>query len=150
HSSVAQDAGTFDATVKPFLEAHCTDCHGAGVKKAGLRLDGPKPDLGDPRTLKRWAHVYDRLIAGEMPPAKRKRPPQRDLDAVTSWLKTHLHAASLERQQKEGRTVVRRLNRTEYQTTLHDLLGIDLDLKEVLPEDNVAAGFDNVSAVLDF
>lgn len=43
-----------------------------------------------------------------------------------------------------GRTVYRRLNRTEYENTICDLLGIDTELKELLPADSSAAGFDNV------
>src|SRR5262249_20358402 len=140
----------FTARMKPFFDAHCIDCHGPEVQKAALRLDQLKPDLGDARTMARWVRIHDRIAAGEMPPKKRPRPPRADLDAVTQTLPKELHAASLQRQQKEGRTVVRRLNRTEYENTIHDLLGSGIDLKEMLPEDNSAAGFDNVSAVLDF
>ena len=45
--------------------------------------------------------------------------------------------------------MLRRLNRTEYETTLRDLLATPLQVKDLLPDDNIAAGFDNVSAVLD-
>ena len=47
-----------------------------------------------------------------------------------------------------GRVVLRRLNRTEYQNTVRDLLGIDVDLKELLPLDSSAGGFDNVGEAL--
>ena len=40
------------------------------------------------------------------------------------WLKKELHAASLEHQQKTGRVLIRRLNATEYENTMRDLLGI--------------------------
>ena len=43
---------------------------------------------------------------------------------------------------------MRRLNRNEYENTVHDLLGIDADLKEQLPPDGVADGFDNVGSAL--
>ena len=49
---------------------------------------------------------------------------------------------------EEGRVVLRRLNRTEYQNTVRDLLGIDVDLKELLPLDSSAGGFDNVGEAL--
>ncbi|MEK6258860.1 MAG: DUF1592 domain-containing protein [Planctomycetota bacterium] len=48
----------------------------------------------------------------------------------------------------QGRVVLRRLNRTEYQNTVRDLLGIDVDLKELLPLDSSAGGFDNVGEAL--
>ena len=46
----AQDA-SFKAKIKPFLDAHCVDCHGPEVKKAGLRLDELKPDFADAKTV---------------------------------------------------------------------------------------------------
>ena len=46
------------------------------------------------------------------------------------------------------RAVLRRLNRTEYQNTVRDLLGVDIDLKELLPMDSSAGGFDNVGEAL--
>ncbi len=48
----------------------------------------------------------------------------------------------------EGRVVLRRLNRTEYENTVRDLLGIEVDLKELLPLDGAAGGFDNVGEAL--
>ena len=48
----------------------------------------------------------------------------------------------------EGRVVLRRLNRTEYENTIRDLLGIEVELKELLPLDSSAEGFDNVGDAL--
>ena len=67
------------------------------MKKANLRLDTLKPDLADERAMATWAAVFDKLAAGEMPPKTRKRPPQKELDATTTWLRTELHTASLDR-----------------------------------------------------
>ena len=142
-------AASFKSKVKPLLEAHCIDCHGPDIQKAGLRFDTLKPDLHDERTMDLWIKVHDKLVAGEMPPKKRERPPQVEVAAATQWLDKELHAASLERQQKKGRVVLRRLNGTEYENTVRDLVGTNVNLKELLPEDNGAAGFDNVSAALE-
>jgi hypothetical protein len=147
----AQDlASTFQSAVKPLLEAHCVECHGPDLVKAELRLDQLKLDLQDPPTQSAWVKVHDKLVAGEMPPRDSARPPQAMLTAAIGWLRQHLQAASFEQQQKKGRVVLRRLNGTEYENTIRDLLGLpDLKLKEMLPDDNSSAGFDNVSAVLD-
>ncbi len=146
----AQDlTASFKAKIKPFLDAHCVDCHGPDVKKAGLRLDELKPDFANPKTAALWIKAHDKLVAGAMPPKKRERPPPRDLELVTQWLLKELHAASLEKQKKEGRVVLRRLNGTGYENTLRDLLAVNVQLKTLLPEDNTAAGFDNVSAALE-
>jgi hypothetical protein len=140
---------SFNTTIKPFITAHCLDCHGPDVQKSSLRLDALSADLRDDKAIATWVRVHDKLAAGEMPPKKKPRPPLRELQAATQFLYGQLHAVSLEQQQKKGRVIVRRLNGTEYENTLHDLLGIQVPLKEMLPEDNTAAGFDNISTALD-
>ena len=69
--------------------------------------------------------------------------------SVSAGLQRQLHDASLAKQRHDGRVVLRRLNRIEYETTLRDLLGTQVEVKDLLPDDNISAGFDNVSAVLD-
>src|SRR6185295_11002531 len=49
----------------------------------------------------------------------------------------------------EGRTVLRRLNRVEYENTVRDLFAVNVAVKEILPEDATANGFDNVGAALN-
>ena len=148
-AAVQSASATFATKVKPLLEEHCYDCHGSDTQKAGLRLDTLATDLRDPKASKTWIHVFDKLIAGEMPPKSRDRPPQADVSGAEQFLYSQLRAASLERQQKDGRVVVRRLNGTEYENTVRDLVGTNVSLKEMLPEDNTTAGFDNVSSGLD-
>lgn len=148
-SASAAAAESFDAKVRPLLEAHCFDCHGAETRKAGLRLDTLTADFRDGKEASTWVRIFDKLVSGEMPPKKHDRPPQKDLDAATQFLGKQLHDASLAVQQKQGRVILRRLNGTEYENTLRDLLGTDVALKEMLPEDSTTAGFDNVSSGLD-
>ncbi len=146
HAGAAPD---FTAKVRPLLDEHCIDCHGEDTQKSGLRLDTLSTDLHDAAAMKKWTAVFDKIVSGEMPPKKRERPPQGELDAATAFLRQHLHAASLDHQQKQGRVMVRRLNGTEFENTLRDLLGTNVALKELLPEDSTTAGFDNVSTGLD-
>jgi len=56
-----------------------------------------------------------------------------------------LCAANVYKQRTEGRVVLRRLNRVEYENNLHDLLSIDVPLQHFLPEDAALDGFDNVA-----
>ncbi len=140
---------TLTRAVKPLVSVHCLDCHGPDTQQAGLRLDTLVSDLRDERTLATWVRVHDKLKAGEMPPDSSPRPPQADVDRTVNSLRQQLHAASLERQQTQGRVVVRRLNGTEYENTLRDLLQTRMSVKDLLPDDNSAAGFDNVSAALE-
>jgi hypothetical protein len=143
----AQAAG--DAGIQSFLDRHCVECHGAAKPKAGVRLDALPRDLGDPRVLAPWAKAIDRVTRGEMPPKSAARPPEKEAATFTEALSARLGAASLARQESDGRVLLRRLNRIEYETTLRDLLGAPVDVKDLLPDDNVAAGFDKVSTALE-
>ena len=145
-----QDAVTsFQTKIKPFLDTHCVECHGPVVKKSGLRLDELKLDFNNSNALALWIKAHDKIAQGQMPPKNRPRPPQAELDQVKQWLHEQLQAHSRQKQEKEGRVVLRRLNCTEYENTLRDLLGVNVSVKALLPEDNIAAGFDNVSSALD-
>ncbi len=140
---------TLPTRLRSLVDGHCAHCHGADTQQARLRLDTLTTDLNDPAVARRWEKVFDKLAAGEMPPKSAEQPPAELLTAVKKQLREELHQASLRRQREEGRVVVRRLNGTEYENTLHDLLGINVPLRELLPEDSSTAGFDNVSAGLD-
>src|SRR5665213_1785583 len=52
------------------------------------------------------------------------------------------------RRAAEGRVVLRRLNRAEYANTVRDLLGVDIDLGDLLPPDTSTSGFDNSAEAL--
>ena len=130
---------------KAFFAKYCFECHGNDVAKAKLSLETLAPDFNDAR----WVRVHDKLAAGEMPPKKETQPTPAEVKDTVAYLQKELRDASLQRQKTEGRVVIRRLNRTEYENSLHDLLGIGTALKSMLPEDNPVAGFDTVSAGLE-
>ena len=56
-----------------------------------------------------------------------------------------MHNTSEAHQTAKGSVRSRRLNRTEFENTLHDLLGIDLPLSERLPGDATKDGFNKVA-----
>ncbi len=135
--------------VRPFLDAHCLGCHDTATKKGGLDLETLPADLQKPETFRTWVKIHDQIRSGEMPPAKRKRPPQAETDASVGGLDAALVAAD-RRRQTEGRAVFRRLNRTEYENSLRDLLALPgLSVRELLPEDGRAHGFDKSGTALD-
>ncbi len=130
--------------IQPFLNQHCTECHDADVKKGGLNLSSLSTDGTDAAAHKKWVRVFDRVAAGEMPPTKKPRPAEDEIKAFTSALGGELtakHAA------QKG-TVLRRLNRREYQNTINDLLGVKVNVIDSLPEDGRAQGFDNIGEAL--
>jgi len=136
--------------VSPFLEQHCTECHDGDVKKGGLDLTALSFKPEDRKNFDLWVKVYDRVSKGEMPPAKKPRPEAAEMKTFQAALKSPLRGYEVAQQTANGRTVLRRLNRTEYENTVHDLLGISLPLKHILPEDTPLHGFDTVAEGLRF
>lgn len=130
--------------IRPFLEQNCLDCHDAEMKKGGLDLAMLPTDGSDAAALKKWVRVFDRVAAGEMPPPKKKQPSQ---DAVQDFMGV-LGADLVKKYNAQKGTVLRRLNRREYQNTINDLLGVKVNLIDSLPEDGRALGFDNIGEAL--
>lgn len=149
--------GVFPAAAGPqvpgevavLLKKHCVDCHGGKNPDADLDLEQLPFDLSDHRAFSTWERVHDRLEAGEMPPADADQPSPDVRRAAIDALHEPLRGESLTRQKTEGRVALRRINRTQHENTLNDLLGISVSLKDVLPDDGSVAGFDNVSEGLD-
>ena len=125
--------------VSDFLEQHCAKCHGSEKQKGDLRLDnlGAPTAMGEAGEI--WIAVLDALESGDMPPKKEPRPEAAALDPVLAEIGAALAASA------EAPIGLRRLNRREYEHTLHDLLGIDEPLVDLLPEDSSVQGFDNVA-----
>jgi|APTNR8051073442_1049403.scaffolds.fasta_scaffold00953_10 hypothetical protein len=134
------------SSITAFLDQHCVDCHDADVKKGGLDLGELKFDLTDADSFRQWQRVFERVRDHEMPPAKKPQPTKVDADVFLAGLQAPLNAADAADIAMNGRVHSRRLTRTEYEHTLHDLLGIDMPLKDLLPEDRASLGFETVSA----
>lgn len=141
-------AASVPPPTKAFLQKHCTDCHDAETQKGKVRLDNLAADFTAPASAELWGRVFTQLERREMPPKKKAQPSDAEREAMLHWLGPQLRAAVAARQQAEGRVALRRLNRVEYQRTMHDLLGIEVNLMELLPEDGSAHGFDKVSSAL--
>jgi mono/diheme cytochrome c family protein len=122
-----------------FLEQHCTKCHGAEKQKGDVRLDNLGSPTATGETGEIWLTVLEVLESGDMPPKKEPRP---DANALTKVVADIANALA---ESAEPPIALRRLNRTEYEHTLHDLLGIDTPLVDLLPEDSRVQGFDNVA-----
>jgi hypothetical protein len=131
------------------MQELCVHCHGGEKPDAGLNLAQLKFDLSDPRAFSTWVRVHDKLEAGEMPPPDADQPSPDERRAALGALHKTLHAASVAQQKAEGRVALRRINRTQHENTLNDLLGVSIKLDDVLPDDGSVAGFDNVSEGLD-
>lgn len=137
------------ARLEALIAQHCISCHDGATKKGGLDLEGQSRNLGDLQSFAVWVKVHDRVASGEMPPAVRKnRPSQDEVASALESLDVALTAA--DRARHPQRTSLRRLNRTEYEFTLRDLLHLPgLAVRPMLPEDGRAHGFDKTGSALE-
>jgi mono/diheme cytochrome c family protein len=144
------DAKSVNDEVRQFLTKHCQECHGTQKPKGNFHLDELR-DFADRTARERWQAVLERVQSTSdkqrMPPKTKPRPPEEEIKVVTGWIGGQMESAEAT-ERAQGRTVRRRLNRSEYENTIRDLLGVDADLKELLALDSATAGFDNVGAGL--
>jgi len=129
----------------PLIEASCIECHDRDTE-TDLNFEVLGFDLDDPKTFRMWEKIFDRVAADEMPPEKKSRPDSSLTKAALDSIHRELHKKNLAQQKKNGRGPSRRLTRTEYEYTLHDLLGIGGDLASKLPPENLTSDFDTVAS----
>ncbi len=127
-----------------FVETHCLACHDTTTSRSGLALDKlVAADLE--KNPKAWESVLRRLTARQMPPKGSPRPTEQEYDTAVSRLESVLDRLA-EKTPRPGRTeTFRRLNRTEYQNAIRDLLGLEVDVTALLPAEELSHGFDNVT-----
>ncbi|MFO1042906.1 MAG: DUF1592 domain-containing protein [Planctomycetaceae bacterium] len=146
HLSAAEVPGE----VKSFFEKHCLECHDAQSKKGGLDLSTGQANLADLQSYLRWVRIHDRVESGEMPPKDSPRPKPEELTPVLGWLNRTLADEVTNRRGKNGRSIVRRMNRAEFENTLRDLLDVPwIEVQELLPEDGRSDGYTKTAAALD-
>ncbi len=141
----------FNAVVAPFMESHCTECHGEKKQKGDLRLDTLSRDFANASVAGHWMDVMDRITSGDMPPKKQPRPKPDEVTRVAESITAQLNEAEAAHQAAEGEKVsYRRLSREEFRNTIRDLLGITYDASDPsgLPEDPDWQGFERIGSVL--
>jgi len=123
---------------------YCLSCHNDRVKRGGLALDtvvahevGDNPDV--------WEKVLRKVRARQMPPVGMPRPDESTYEAAIASLETSLDRAAAANPDPGRTATLRRLNRTEYQNAVRDLLALDVDVASLLPADDSSYGFDNVT-----
>src|SRR5688572_22397211 len=130
-------------SIRSTVSQYCIECHNARTKTAGLALDtllaGKIAD--NPEA---WEKVVKKLRGRMMPPLGQKRPDAATYNSIVGHLEKSLDGAAAA-VPNAGRTATfRRLNRTEYQNAIRDLLALDVDVTPLLPKDDASFGFDNV------
>jgi len=139
---VSSDVSEHRATV----DRYCVTCHNERTKAGGLTLDTQSlGTIGDAAAA--WENVLRKVRTRTMPPQGMPRPDEATYLRLTSWLESELDRAAAAKP-NPGRPLIRRLNRTEYANAVRDLLALDVDVASLLPPDDSAFGFDNISELL--
>ena len=123
--------------VAPVFQKHCHHCHGPKKSKGELRLDRLNPDLINGKDGDRWREVLDRLNFGDMPPEGEPPLALEDRELLTDWLVQERRRAELA---KNPTTHFRRLTRREYELSMQELLGLNIEFGSRLPEDGRSRG----------
>ena len=131
----------YDSRVRPFLKAYCIKCHGPNKSKGDFALHKLDRDLISGQGVERWEDVLDALKSGDMPPKDEPQPNEKERKAVVDWIDAELRKAvrrarsAIENRQTGKSATVRRLTNFEYENTMRDLLGVELNLIQDLPKD---------------
>jgi mono/diheme cytochrome c family protein len=142
--SAQAPAGPPPSPQRQVLDRYCAACHNENLKTAGLNL--VQADLSKPGAYPElWEKVVRKVRTGVMPPANMAQPSEAERLTLLTFLETSLDAASAAGPNPGRTETLRRLNRTEYQNAIRDLLALDIDAASLLPADESGHGFDNVT-----
>jgi hypothetical protein len=141
----AQLDAQFQSTVQPFFKTYCITCHGkvnpegdmdltAYTTRAAVIKDGGRLDM-----------IRDRLDAEEMPPKKAKLFPSAEArQTIVAYMQAVRDYESTHNAGDPGVVLARRLNNAEYNYSIRDLTGVDIQPTREFPDDpSSSAGFDN-------
>lgn len=132
----------------PLVQTFCVDCHNADNQEAELDLS----TLGDLSTFGQNAGSMKRILEmvrfGAMPPEDADQLSDLERKGLVAALDNKLYQSSCDERPRPGKVSARRLNRAEYNHTIRDLFGIDIQPANDFPSDEVGAGFDNNGDVL--
>ncbi|MBA3684386.1 MAG: DUF1592 domain-containing protein [Planctomycetes bacterium] len=135
----------FAHDIRPLLETHCFECHGPDKHKGDVNLANYDSLTAVQGALPLWRSVGNIVRSGEMPPPSAKAAlSEADRAKLARWAASIRFGGAAD----PGRVTLHRLNRAEYDNTIRDLFGLDLDAAAAFPTDDTGEGFDNIADVL--
>jgi hypothetical protein len=147
-AACGRDAGDSPEAVAErwqMIDRYCTECHNDAEAAGNLDLERLRPD-----TVVEHADVWEkavRKLRGRlMPPPNQPQPSEQQLFSFVSWVERTLDRAP--GVQAAPQVGLQRLNRREYANAVRDLLDLNVDSTELLPQDDKIEGFDNIAAAL--
>jgi hypothetical protein len=134
----------------PLMQRLCLDCHNQDFQEGELDLTffqslEAEDVANSGGQMKR---VLEIVRFGAMPPEDSDQPSSEERKLLVELLDQTLFTVSCDLRPRPGKVTARRLNRAEYNRSIRDLFGMDLQPAESFPSDEVGAGFDNNGDVL--
>jgi Protein of unknown function (DUF1592)/Protein of unknown function (DUF1588)/Protein of unknown function (DUF1587)/Protein of unknown function (DUF1585)/Protein of unknown function (DUF1595)/Ca-dependent carbohydrate-binding module xylan-binding len=134
----------FKKDVLPIVKTYCGDCHGADDPEGGISFH----DLTSPEQILQGRETWDKAIklirVQGMPPLDYDdRPSHAEREAIIEWLDLKLYHVDCDLVDDAGRVTIHRLNRIEYNNTVRDLFGVDINPADDFPSDALGYGFSN-------
>ena len=127
------------------VQTYCVTCHSTRAKMGGLALEGLNLQAAADNA-EIWEKALRKLRGNQMPPPGSPQPPQKDVESFVAWMENALDTNA--KGPKAGYVPIQRLNRTEYAASVKALVGVDVNPKDVLPQDIQVEGFDNIADAL--
>jgi hypothetical protein len=127
------------------VQEYCVRCHNERRLSGNLSLENFTLDAAE-EAGDVTEGMIRKLRASMMPPPGQRRPAGDSLQALVESLEKHMDDAAAANPNPGGRTF-QRLNRAEYERSIFDLLGVQIDAGKYLPLDTKSANFDNIADV---
>jgi len=146
--TAAADKFSFDRSIRPILEPFCYRCHNDEKQKGDVNLfrDHNPRMIAENRKL--WLTVIEVLESKQMPPKKEKQITEDQRKLIIGFIQKTLGSLDCGETRDPGKSVIRRLNRTEYDNSILELTGLNLRFAEDFSPDSSGYGFDNIAEAL--
>jgi hypothetical protein len=132
-----------------FLRQYCEKCHTDASPAGGFRLSRVAAEGSLGTEAAKWLSLTNRVRNGEMPPKGAAAPTLEERERFHEWVEGAVRREACAAGIVPGRSLIRRLNRDEYSSTVRDLLDVHMDLATALPADGAGGeGFDNAAETL--
>jgi len=139
----------YATTIRPLVQKYCLECHSTKVHKSGLDLERFTTLDAIRKDLKPWPQVLELVEAGEMPQRDGKQPTAEERKRLVAWVRGFLDNEARARAGDPGHVPLRQLSNAEYNATIRDLTGVDLQPAREFPADGAAGeGFTNAAEAL--
>lgn len=145
----ANPKSEYAATIQPLVKKYCLECHSTKAKKGSLDLERFNSLEQVRKDLKPWQGLIEMIETGEMPPKSKPQPTAEERKKLLTWTRTFLDAEARARAGDPGLIPLRRLSNAEFNYTIRDLTGVDLQPAREFPADGAAGeGFTNAAEAL--